>query len=292
MQKRGLRASLATVLMVGLGFATSAYPAVAAVDLSVNYAEIAPNATGEPVVIEAPWGSYEYTFKVTLPSGDYLSPVRPDPLTGTTVNEVTLQDAHGDLVGAFDAAWASDAYGNPIATDYHLSGNELIQAIHYTNQTGFPITLQPIYSSASGTDEADGILAKSGQSSSRGVFKAAQRPKKVKVPGSYRYDPHDTTHLHDYCTRAPDEYPAPGAKNADFRGPCARHDQCYERAGRRELKTQPSRRAGEKSRCDDALALDMYDNCDYYYGSFNPLRYSCRSTATLYWTIVITVGSP
>ena len=38
---------------------------------------------------------------------------------------------------------------------------------------------------------------------------------------------------------------------------------------------------------DKALKADMYTNCEYWYGTWNPLRYACKSTALLYYAVVI-----
>ncbi len=97
---------------------------------------------------------------------------------------------------------------------------------------------------------------------------------KVTVPPEYVYDP-SLGALHDYCTDAPDSFPAPHAKNASFRGPCARHDLC--------IGAAPS----DRSPCDDGLKADMYTNCEYWYGKYNPLRYACKTTALVYWAAVV-----
>ena len=99
------------------------------------------------------------------------------------------------------------------------------------------------------------------------------KPHKVTVPSNYVYNP-KLGSQHDYCTDAPDEFPAPHAKNADFRGPCARHDLC------RGTSTK-------KSVCDNALRVDLDTNCKYYYGKLNPLRYACETTADVYWAAVV-----
>ena len=49
----------------------------------------------------------------------------------------------------------------------------------------------------------------------------------VEVPDGYIYNP-KLGSLHDYCTKSPDQFPAPGV-NADFKGACAIHDMCYEK---------------------------------------------------------------
>ena len=103
---------------------------------------------------------------------------------------------------------------------------------------------------------------------------AASTKHKVTVPPEYVYDP-SLGALHDYCTNAPDSFPAPHAKNASFRGPCARHDLC--------IGAAPT----DRGPCDDGLKADMYTNCNYYYGKYNPLRYACKATALVYWAAVV-----
>ena len=102
---------------------------------------------------------------------------------------------------------------------------------------------------------------------------AARRPAKVTVPARYVYKP-KLGARHDFCTGAPDEFPAPRAVNADFRGPCARHDLCYD--GRASKKT-----------CDKALRRNLFRNCAHYYGRWNPLRTACKGAAVVYWAAVV-----
>lgn len=102
---------------------------------------------------------------------------------------------------------------------------------------------------------------------------AADRPSKVTVPARYVYDP-KLGARHDYCTMAPDEFPAPHAANADFRGPCARHDLCYDRQA-------------DQKYCDKALRRNMFRNCRHYYGKYNPLRTACKVAAVTYWAAVV-----
>lgn len=96
---------------------------------------------------------------------------------------------------------------------------------------------------------------------------------KVTVPSNYVYNP-GLGSLHDYCTSSPDEFPAPFAVNADFRGPCARHDLCYGSMT-------------DKKVCDANLWKDMVTNCKYYYSWRHPLRYECIKTANVYWGAVV-----
>lgn len=87
----------------------------------------------------------------------------------------------------------------------------------------------------------------------------------VRVPSNYVYDPSRGS-LHGYCTKSPDEFPAPFGKNADFRGPCAKHDLCY---GSHT----------DKKKCDVQLLKDMRANFTHTYGSLNPTRKLCLRTA-------------
>lgn len=104
---------------------------------------------------------------------------------------------------------------------------------------------------------------------------AAKSSGHVTIPSNYYYNPHTKSHptLHDYCTKSPDSFPAPG-KNADFRGPCARHDMCIQY------------RQKARSSCDADLLNNMYRECKYTYGFFDPRRYPCLNTARAYWAVV------
>lgn len=105
---------------------------------------------------------------------------------------------------------------------------------------------------------------------------AAARCCHITIPGNYVYNPNTTYQrsLHDYCTSSPDEFPAPG-DNANFRGSCARHDLCYQ-------YHQQSR-----SGCDNSLYNNLRNECTYQYGSLDPRRGACTSTAAIYYAAVI-----
>jgi hypothetical protein len=100
----------------------------------------------------------------------------------------------------------------------------------------------------------------------------------VSVPSNYVYDTSGRSgrvSLHDYCTKSPDEFPNPIGKNADFRGPCARHDICYGSST-------------DKKKCDAQLLLDMRSNCKYTYPGFiSPTRNACYRTADIYFAAVV-----
>ena len=97
----------------------------------------------------------------------------------------------------------------------------------------------------------------------------------IEPPAGYVYDPARGS-LHDYCTKSPDQFPAPG-ENADFSGACARHDMCYEK------NADPAARV----RCNVQLNRDMVTICKAVYtSSIDPRRSGCISTAGVYFAAV------
>jgi hypothetical protein len=104
---------------------------------------------------------------------------------------------------------------------------------------------------------------------------AAARCCHITIPGNYQYNTsHPRRTLHDYCTHSPDEFPAPGT-NANFRGPCARHDLCYDG----HLKS--------KWGCDTQLRGHLGNECTYTYAWYDPRREACQETADIYFAAVV-----
>jgi hypothetical protein len=101
---------------------------------------------------------------------------------------------------------------------------------------------------------------------------AGVRSAVVNVPSNYVYDPSRGS-LHDYCTHSPDEFPNPAGANANFRGPCARHDMCL-----------GAHTASQT--CNNRLWSDLVTNCKHWYSAINPVRYACFDTARVYWEAV------
>ncbi len=100
----------------------------------------------------------------------------------------------------------------------------------------------------------------------------------VTIPSNYSYHPHrgPDIALHDYCTASPDKFYTFGA-DADFRGPCARHDMCIQYYQKR------------RSSCDSDLLARMKAECRYTYShSWDPRHGACLSTAYVYWAVVRT----
>ncbi|KAI8799938.1 hypothetical protein BJ742DRAFT_843825 [Cladochytrium replicatum] len=93
----------------------------------------------------------------------------------------------------------------------------------------------------------------------------------ISIPSNYVYDT-DRGTLHDYCTASPDSF-----GNANFRGPCARHDLCFAGLGGSAV--------GEP-KCNAQLLKDLKAECECAYGSWNPLRATCKGVAQGYYEIV------
>ncbi|WP_426718109.1 hypothetical protein [Corynebacterium auriscanis] len=97
----------------------------------------------------------------------------------------------------------------------------------------------------------------------------------IPVPSYYVYDWH-RGNLNDYCTSSPDEYSG-GVKNADFRGPCAIHDMCYQAVSRGE-RTQ--------SFCDERFHSQLLLTCEGVYSQYSGDRYRCGNVAQVYYQVV------
>jgi hypothetical protein len=255
MASRFLTSIAVTVLAI---LATGAMPVSAAAASTSGAAAVDPG----PVSITGPDAAHAYRFDLLLPAGANVRALSRD---GATTGEILVEDSAGKPVGAYDAPWASDARGRSLATSYRIAGQALIQTVAFDRRTRFPVTIDPVYSTI-GVHPTIGL--------STAMFASAGRPSEVTVPANYVYNP-ALGSFHDYCTLAPDEFPAPGAPNADFRGPCARHDLCYEGA------------TTSRFSCDNTLLGNMYRNCEHYYGVFSLLRAACKTTALVYWAAVV-----
>ena len=120
----------------------------------------------------------------------------------------------------------------------------------------------------------------------------------VKVPDDYIYDPKCEqlqssgqscfaySLKHDYCSGSPDQFPSLGA-NANFSGPCARHDMCLDGYG-----TKQTGKTGKDlwTFCNGQLYSDLVQNCRFMYGLADPRLAVCTETARVYWDIVTANG--
>lgn len=99
----------------------------------------------------------------------------------------------------------------------------------------------------------------------------------VEIPDGYIYNP-KLGSLHDYCTKSPDQFPAPGV-NADFKGACAIHDMCYEK--------NDGNASGMRN-CDSSFRNNLITVCENVYTSGVDLRREkCIDVALVYYGAVV-----
>ncbi|MFI6761829.1 hypothetical protein ACIBF5_22080 [Micromonospora sp. NPDC050417] len=247
--------TMSVVVPFGSGIASAA-----ANGPSIVVVSTAPTNGLAPVTVPGTNAPHSYQIAAAVPPGGSLSPVKSTEKTAqgdaSFSSEVLVRDATGKVVGAYDAPYAIDAKGSLLPATYRIVGTNLVQTVPFDRTTAFPVSVLL-------SDYAPVTLGLGGPTIMASL---------VTVPSNYVYDPSRGS-LHDYCTSSPDSY-----LFADFRGPCARHDLCYEAPG------------NHKSACDNTFFSHLVNNCDYAYGSLNPLRYSCRVVAGEYWAAVTAFG--
>ncbi|MBT0768183.1 hypothetical protein KIH74_04570 [Kineosporia sp. J2-2] len=228
---------------------------------SVTTVSSAPTADLPPAAVTEP-GTYSYAFAAQVPEGGRLRPLTGDAGSSFS-SEVLVEDAAGEVVGAYDAPYTVTHDGRQLPTTYRIDGTRLIQTVTLDDTAQVPAYVLFSDYTATGTDSS--ADSSTGQARTLAVTQ-------VTVPSNYVYDP-SLGSLHDYCTSSPDSF-----GSADFRGPCARHDLCYEAPG------------DHKTTCDAALKTDLVTNCQYAYSSVNPLRSTCEGVAAVYYAAVSAFG--
>lgn len=211
------------------------------------------------VQVKAAAGVIVYRHDLDLPAGARVQAGADEGSKVDLAGDLQVIDGRGRTLGAIDAAWAQDASGQALPSHFRIEGTTLVQFVDASSAAG-EVTLLLQYTGAA--SEAAGV----GGRVTNGY---------VGVPSNYVYNlNHPRRTLHDYCTKSPDEFPNPVGANANFRGPCARHDMCFEQ------------RQASQFTCNNRLWSDMKSNCEYTYAWYNPVRASCISTANVYWVAV------
>jgi RHS repeat-associated protein len=99
----------------------------------------------------------------------------------------------------------------------------------------------------------------------------------VSVPSDYIYLP-DYSQFNDYCTYSPDQYLGTNSQiAADFRGPCAVHDQCT-------LNTELG--VGNLFDCDTQFGDNLYENCNDTFAWYESDLYGCLLATNQYEAVV------
>lgn len=238
----------------------SATQVTAPISIDNHFSETASFASSQKLIT--------HRFELALPKGALLRVMPDDENQKVLLSEIEVVGPDGAVIGTFDAPWAQDEDGQPLLSYFQIQGSSVVQSIKGSATKGRLVTAVLTY--AGRHAQLDTPAAGSGQSAEKAY---------VSVPLHYIYRPSLGWH-HDYCSMAPDEYPNPFGANANFRGPCARHDLCY--AGR----------VISKFTCDNRLAADMNSNCAHTYSASNPVRYSCYHTAYIYWQAVVLAWTP
>ena len=203
-----------------------------------------------------------HRFALLLPKGASLHPVPDEDGQRFLKAEILVKNAKGQVIGSIDSAWAQDASGKSLTTFFTIEGQTLVQTIDTSNAAEKTATAVLMYAGNNTQPNAEGS--------------ASQQTKAyVGVPSNYIYNlNHVRKTLHDYCTKSPDEFPNPIGANANFRGPCARHDMCFEN------------RSSSQYTCNNNLRSNMRSNCEYQYAWYSPTRGVCYDTANIYWIAV------
>ncbi len=203
-----------------------------------------------------------HRFALQLPKGASLHAVPGEEGKRFLTDEILVKDQQGRVIGSIDSAWAQDASGKSLSTFFTIEGQTLVQTIDTSNAAEKIATAVLMY---------NGNNAQPNTESSN----AQQTKAYVGIPSNYIYNlNHVRKTLHDYCTKSPDEFPNPVGANANFRGPCARHDMCFEN------------RSSSQYTCNNNLRTNMRSNCEYTYAWYNPVRAACYDTANVYWIAV------
>lgn len=211
----------------------------------------------EVIAVDASGRLATHRFELKLPEGATLHAALPsDTDKSIMLGEIFVQDKNGQVIGVIDAAWAQDANGQPLLTYFTIDGQTLVQTVD-TSKAEQAATVTLTYTGSSSQTAAEA-----------GVSTRAY----VGIPSNYVYNPRLGS-LHDYCTSSPDSF-----GTANFRGPCARHDMCYQ-----------AHTAGKRT-CDNRLWTDLRSNCEVAYAWYNPVRVSCYNTANIYWAAVTAFG--
>lgn len=220
------------------------------------------NSFQDVVTVNAERRQATHRFELNLPQGASLHPALPSDMgKSILLGEILVQDKQGELIGVIDSAWAQDASGNSLLTYFTIDGQTLVQTIDTSNAAEKSATATFTY--AGSKSQSGAPVSEPGNVISKAF---------VGIPSSYIYRP-SLGSLHDYCTSSPDSF-----GSANFRGPCARHDMCYQ-----------THTAGKRN-CDNWLRTDLRSNCEYAYAWYNPVRATCYSTANIYWAAVTAFG--
>lgn len=85
----------------------------------------------------------EYQFKIKLPVGSSLVSAKDYLGEENDTKEVFIINSDNIITNVFSPAWAKDANGENIPTNYKVIGNTLVQTVDFDNNSAFPIVADP-----------------------------------------------------------------------------------------------------------------------------------------------------
>lgn len=227
---------------------------------------------GDHQVLDAVVSTSASDIEVTVPVSDSAT----YPLV-VAVNIAAPEDA--ELIPVAEEAFQDMLSGN-VLTDEEIQQieRELFPELADTNE-------ETVFSFSSDAQQSGAVAAYfplSGKGSDSLMTLAFTRPSKVTIPASYRYCPNtcNPKSLHDYCTWSPDWW-----RNADFRGPCARHDIGIDTIRKKNISASTKRT--QRAAADTVFHTTLRRNCGYaYYSNVSPNRVACYGAAATYYAAV------
>jgi hypothetical protein len=90
-------------------------------------------------VLETPEADTRIPYEFDLPEGAVLE--KQDD--GSVDVVVSLADGIDAVTASIEQPWAVDANGAPVATEYQIFGATLMQVVHTTSDTAFPVVADP-----------------------------------------------------------------------------------------------------------------------------------------------------
>ena len=95
------------------------------------------------VIIKNHLAPNTYRFAVTPPPGSRLVSSLDYFGNGYDTKEVFVVNADNIITAVFTPAWAEDANGKSLVTDYSIEGNTLVQRVDFDHYSAFPIVADP-----------------------------------------------------------------------------------------------------------------------------------------------------
>lgn len=100
------------------------------------------------ITINSADAANEYEFKFNLPEGYQLIPGNGGVCIVNNNSMIYDEEAGNtvpETVGVIEPAWAKDALGNEISTEYCINDSTIVQKIEFDENSAFPIVADPKY---------------------------------------------------------------------------------------------------------------------------------------------------